>query len=359
MAEQDQDKTEQATPYKLREARKQGQVAKSVEWNSFLMIFLLFAVFIFLAEKMIADFLKLNVAIFSNAQQLQLDIPGFISWIENVISGFFTVLGPMFFAIVVVAVVMNLIQTGPIFSVFPLKPDIKRINPVEGFKRVFSKKMIFDLVKTIIKLIVFSAIVYLVLSGLLPSLIKMMQVNPDSYARLILKYSENIIAALLGAIFIIALLDLIYTRWEFSKKMMMSRREMKDEIKKREGDPQIRSKIKEVQREAAKRTASINRVSDADVLITNPTHLAVAIRYKRHESHAPEVIAKGAGELAEKMKKVARKKHIPILENKPLARKLFRTTAIDQAIPEDCFAQVARILLWVYANNPDKMVRQQ
>jgi flagellar biosynthetic protein FlhB len=146
----------------------------------------------------------------------------------------------------------------------------------------------------------------------------------------------------------VALLDLMYTRWEFSQKMLMSRREVKEEVKRREGDPMLRAKQREIQKEAVKRAGSTRRVPDADVLITNPTHLAIALHYDADTMTAPAVIAKGAGTLALKMREVASRHGIPIVENKTLARKLFRESGIDDGVPDDLFPVIAKLMAWVW-----------
>jgi flagellar biosynthesis protein FlhB len=153
---------------------------------------------------------------------------------------------------------------------------------------------------------------------------------------------------MLAVLLIIALLDMLYSRWEYTKRMRMSRREVKEEVKRREGDPHVRAKIKELQREAVKRAGSLRRVPDADVLITNPSHLSVALVYRRETMQAPQVIAKGAGDLALNMRKVARLHRVPLVEQRDLAQQLFRAVGIDEAIGEDLYPLVARILLRVW-----------
>ena len=175
-----------------------------------------------------------------------------------------------------VAVLSNMVQTGPIFTFFPLKPDPKRLNPVQGFKRVFSRRMLFEALKTFVKLGLITATAYFVIDDMFPHLLAMPQIDPKAYPAVLLDAITSLVFKLVLVLLIVALLDLMYTRWDFGKKMRMSRREVKDEHKRREGDPHVRAKIKELQREAAKRSKSLGRVPDADVLITNPTHFAVA-----------------------------------------------------------------------------------
>ena len=348
MADEDQDKTEDATPFKLQEAKKKGQVAKSLEFNSMMVILVLLLITAIWAKSMIGSLLNLNRSIVNNAHNLEFTVPTIVHWFENILLGMFGVVAPLFLAMIIIAVLMNIFQTGPVFSFFSIKPDLKKLNPVNGFKRVFSKKMLFEAFKSLIKLSFFGSILYIVIRSLIPQISNLMMSDPDSYILALLSLSTQLIMSLAFAIMLIAVLDMIYTRKEFSNKMKMSRREVKDEVKRREGDPQMRSKIKEVQREAAKRTESIKRVPEADVLITNPTHYAVAVLYDKKKMSSPFVIAKGAGTLAQKIKYFAKKNNVPTIENKKLARLLFKETDLDQPIPESAFADIAKILVWAY-----------
>jgi flagellar biosynthetic protein FlhB len=148
---------------------------------------------------------------------------------------------------------------------------------------------------------------------------------------------------------LVAMLDFMYTRWDYGDKLKMSRREVKEEVKRRDGDPRVRARIRELQRETLKRSKALGKVKDADVLITNPTHLAVAVKYVRGEMKAPQVLAKGAGELAGLMRGIARNHKIPVVENKKLARALFTQVDFDGPVPEKLYPDVARLLVWVYA----------
>ncbi len=349
MAEQEQNRTEPATPFKLREAKKRGQVAKSLEITSFFILMTALGVLAIWGDTLVDGQLKAYHSILDHAASVDFAVPHLFAWSKVVVSYLISVLSPLFIALLVVAVLANLVQTGPIFTFFPLKPDMQRLNPVAGFKRLFSMKLLFESLKSVIKLAVFGAVVYFVIVGLIPRLLGMMAVHPVQYPALLLDYTNQLVFKLAMAILLIVFLDFAYTRWDFANKMKMSSREVKEEVKRREGDPHIRARIRELQREALKRSKALGRVPDADVLITNPNHLAVALVYRRGEMAAPQVIAKGAGELALKMKAVARKNSVPIVENKPLARKLFKKAELDSGIPEALFPVVARLLAWIYA----------
>jgi flagellar biosynthetic protein FlhB len=251
--------------------------------------------------------------------------------------------------IVVVSLLGNVLQTGIIFSSHPLKPDWSRINPVTGFKRIFSMRILFLALRTLLKLSLLSLVAYFSLKGLLPQFYRIAGLTPAGQLRALLDGLASLglkIAAMLACI---ALLDTIYTRYEFAKKMRMSKREIKDESKQREGDPRIRGRLRELRREMRKRSLAIRNVKNADVLITNPTHVAVALRYVHGQMTSPQLVAKGAGALAAAMRVIAARHNIPVVQNPPLARKLYRELGVDQHVPLDMYAQVARIIVWVFA----------
>ena len=355
MAEQEQNKSQQATPFKLQEAARRGQVAKSLEFNSFAVIAGLLAVLYMWGEGVMRHGLHFGQLTFTQAGQVVFDIPTLMGWFQVVVAGTGMLLAPFFLVAVIVAIGGNMVQTGPIFSSHPLKPDLERLNPVAGFKRIFSMKVLFEGVKSVIKLVLFSLVAYMLLSALLPTFIGLMHVDPKGYAPILVAESTGLIFKLAMVILIIAALDLAYTRWDFSKKMMMSNREVKEEVKRREGDPLIRAKQRELQKEAAKRAKSASRVPEADVLITNPTHYAIALRYVRGSSEAPVILGKGSGTLALAMRRMAQQHAVPIFERRTLARQLFIEGTIDAPVPNALYAPVARVYADLYEKYPARV----
>lgn len=346
--EQEHDRSEPATPHKLREAKRRGQVPKSAEINSLFMLGGALAILYFMGEKLIQGQLELSAAWLGGAHRVVIEGATPVGVFDELLHQLLAIYWPLLAVVVVIAAGANLLQTGGVFSFFPLKPDVQRLNPVAGLKRLFSKRMLFEAGKTLVKLFLLSVVIYLSISALLPALISLVDVNPDSYAQFLLAHAREIVFQLLLVILMVALADLAFTRWEFGANMRMSRRELKEEVKRREGDPMVRAKRRELQREAARRTGALNKVPEADVLITNPTHLAVALHYDRETMRAPTVLAKGAGDLALKMREVAYLNRVPVVENKTLARRLFRQAGIDEAVPEDLYPVVARLMAWVW-----------
>ena len=349
MAEQEQNRSEPATPFKLREAKKRGSVAKSLEFNSFVILAGFLGLLFFLGWDMVRGQLAINQGLLSNAHTYSFELSNLLHWIGGMSFSALSLLAPLFVMLLIVGPLSNILQTGPIFTFFPLKPDWDRINPASGFKRLFSVKLLFEAIKTVIKMLIFGLVLYISIQHLLTPLLGYLYIDPINYTRLGLDLMTGLMFKLLMVIGIIAIIDMAFTRWDFLNKMKMSRRELNEEIKRREGDPRIRAKIRELQREALKRSKALRKLPEADVLITNPTHLAIALKYQRGVMIAPEIIAKGAGEFALKMRQVAHLHGIPILENKPLAQKLFRTAGLDEKIPENLYEEVARVFVWLFS----------
>jgi len=341
--EQEQNRPEPATPFKLAEARKQGQVAKSLDFNAFVTVCALLAVILARGGSIASHVAGLSVSLFQASADARLEQPGDAAWLAQVLLAALDLIAPFALIAVILAILANLLQTGPIFTFAPLKPKFERIHPVDGFKRVFSKRMLFEVLKTGLKLVLFGTILYGFLISIWPGLPSI--ATSDTGTQLVwLAASGRALLFRLGLVLlVIGLLDLVYMRWQFGKRMMMSRREIKEEVKRREGDPHVRAKLRELQRENLKQARSLSRVPEADVLITNPEHLAIALKYVRGVMTAPQVIAKGADAWAVSMKTIARANGVLLFEQRNLARALFRHARLDQPIPADTFVDVARI----------------
>ena len=347
--EQEQNRSEQATPFKLQEARNRGVVAKSIELNAVLATLAFVCLLSLAGPGLFERQLRLDAALFSQAHRLAFSESALITWLTAALFETLALLVPVFALLIVAGVGASLMQTGPVFSFEPLKPDFDRINPASGLKRIFSMRLVFEAAKSVFKLGLFGYALYVIIDGMLPLVLGLAQTHPAAYARIGLDTVASLMLKLALVMLVVALLDLGYVRWDFMKKMMMSRREMRDEHKRREGDPKVKARIRELQREMRKRAKALRRVPEADVLITNPTHLAVALRYRREELAAPRLIAKGAGDLAARMKLLARRHGVPVVENRPLARRLFLRGGLEAPIPQAEYPQVARVLAWVYA----------
>jgi flagellar biosynthetic protein FlhB len=342
VAEQEQNRSEQATPFKLEEARKQGQVAKSLEFNTLLMMWGLIILAMIWGGSAWHELAQMSRSLFASSADLDISLDNG-GWMAGLVRSFISLMAPVLLVGAGIAVIANIVQTGPIFTFKPLKPKGERINPVAGFKRIYNKKMLFDAFKSLLKLLVLGGVATAFFLATWPQLLGAQSIDGAMVEAWFGSHAIALMFRLGLALVLIGLLDLMYTRHKFKNDMMMSRREIGEEVKRREGDPQIRAKLRQLQRENLKQAASVKRVPEADVLITNPEHIAIALRYERGSMGAPVMIARGADAWAAEMRAVARRHGIPIFERRKLARQMFRSATLDQAIPPDTYVDVARI----------------
>jgi flagellar biosynthetic protein FlhB len=262
-------------------------------------------------------------------------------------SHFAFVLLPVMAAVLITALVANYSQVGVIFTTEKIKPELKKIDPIQGIARKFSLQTLNELVKSLFKIAIIGYVSYREIINVLPEFMPLM----DQETSQILAFMANtafwiflkcaLIIALLAAI------DYVFQRWQFMKKMKMTKQEIKEEAKQTEGDPYVKGRIRSIQMEMARRRM-MEEVPTADVVVTNPTRLAVALSYDNNSMEAPLVVAKGAGLIAQRIREIAAENKVPIVEDKPLARALFKTAAIGQAIPENLYQAVAEVLAYVY-----------
>jgi flagellar biosynthetic protein FlhB len=349
MAEQDQDRNEDATPFKLEEARKKGSVAKSADFLSLAAIAGAVGFLYWMGWSTFQKQLAFDQLILRRAGQLSFEPSTVLDWLRPLFVETLFLLVPFFAVIAIVAIVANMAQTGPVFSFKPVSPDFSRINPAEGFKRVFSMRTLYDALRSLLKLAIIGSVLTLAVWHLVPRLFGLMGVDPVAHARPMFDEVASLLFKLVLAMLVIAFADVLYTRWEFAKRMRMSRRELKDEYKQREGDPRIRARLRQLRAEVLKRSQALRKMPGADVVITNPTHFAVALAYRDGEMAAPQVVCKGAGDFAARIREVAARHAIPVVQNQALARELFFKVEADAFVPEKLYPQVARILVWVFA----------
>lgn len=352
----DQDKTEKPSPRRLREAREKGQVAKSAELAS-LVSLAVFCIALISALPAItraaAHAITSSIALAGAAPALG---QGFFHWLLAQWSPVFHGLLAPVFALVIAAVAANVLQTGPVLTFVPMKPDFSRLNPVQGFKRVFSMRTLWDLTRLLLKLALLIGIMVLLTRSLWPLLLSSGASSTGTIPFLLQRVFSRLTGWLLFALALIAVLDLLFSRREFIRKLRMSRRDVKQEHKQQEGDPAIRSKRRRLAREMLARVKSIARVPSADVIVTNPTHVAVALQYRTRHMLAPVVLAKGGGWLAHRIRRVGARSGVPVVRSPALARALFRQCAIDAPVPAESYAEVGSIYRWVMAR-PGNRVR--
>jgi flagellar biosynthetic protein FlhB len=350
MAEE-QDKsqqTEEATPKRIEDARRKGQVATSREPSTALS-FLAFAslgitgagaYMVTVMAKLMRDFLSGKVPFDATGQ-------GMRSLLELIGKDMAAIVLPFAIPLMVLGVLATVMVSGPVFSLEALAPKMSKLNPLNGIKNLFSTRALSELVKSILKISVISLACWIIFGGLWGEVFHAMGGAPIDIARLAASGSMKLAGIVAVIFFFIALADVLYQRWEYAKSLRMSKKEIKDEHKDSEGDPHLKAKIRRIQMEQA-RSRMMTDVPKADVVITNPTHIAVALSYEQGGLGAPKVVAKGKGKVAEQIRAIAREHGVPVRENKPLARSLFKLVKLGDAIPEHLYEAVALILAEVY-----------
>ena len=344
------EKTEDATPKKLKNAREEGQVAKSMELNTAVMLFALFFVLKTFIGNMGNQFLDVYEKIYGSIVLVvedDMSMKIIMSLLGYAIKSIILIALPILLVGVIVGFLVDKVQIKWEVTTKPLQPKLSKLDPIKGFKKMFSKEKIVQLLFALLKIVLIGYLVYdtlkdqwvIILSLYDFSLFQAIGVIGNMVISLGLKISEFFL--------VIGFADLFYQRRKFKKDMRMSKKEIKDEWKNAEGDPQIKGQIKSKMLEASRRRM-MNAIPSADVIITNPTHFAVALQYDRESGSAPVVVAKGADYMAQKIKDIAKENKVEIVENKPLARMLYFNVEIDQEIPQELYQMVAEILAYVY-----------
>lgn len=346
-----QERTESATPRRREQARREGQVVKSREIvsTSLFMGNLLF--FSFAGVTLFQQMLQLTQQSLAHISEFQMSIDGIYQLFLSYIKQISWMLLPLFFVLLILAVASNILQSGVIFSDQALVPKFSRISPAGGFKRIFSLQAVNELFKSIFKIGIIGYIAYASISSNFEHFFPLSQQAVEDIAGFLGQKALRLGMHTSYGLIMLAILDYGFQRWQFEKDLRMSPQEIKEERKETEGDPQIKARVRSVMREMAQKRM-MEEVPKADVVVTNPTHLAVALRYRQDEMAAPTVIAKGADFLAERIKEVAIEHGIPLVENRPVAQHLFHHVDIGSPIPDSLYKAVAEILAYVYRIKP-------
>jgi len=345
--EQFQERTEQATPRRRQKAREEGKVARSQELNSAAILLLGAATLYFTGPLLAEQIEQMMSYIFTEAPNMDINVNTLVAFFSQRILTFFLILTPVFAILIAIAYGINILQVGFLFTSKPLEPKLDKLNIINGFKRVISIRSLFELFRDVTKISLIGFVGY-----------KAISMNLDTYFLL----ADNTVAHFAGAMgglalmtvlkigaamMILALLDYAYQRYDFSKNIRMSKQEIRDEMKDTEGSPQIKSRIRQIQRDMSRRRM-MQEIPTADVVVTNPTHIAVALKYDSDQMDAPMVVAKGERLLAEKIKKIAAEAGVPVVENKPLARALNKMCEVGAYVPAKLYRAVAEVLAYVY-----------
>ena len=350
----DAEKTEKAPPKKKRDAREEGQVLQSREITA---AFILLATF--LGLKVFGKYMLNYLTKFMTETYKTIENVDILFYEDNLMIGFTKILAifsglaaPLLLIAFLSALAINYLQVGFLFTTKPLEIKLNRINPIEGFKRLFSKKALMELFKSIMKILLIGYVAYSFINKNITKIINLSKLEPMAILKDFASITFSFSIRIIGALMVLAFLDYIFQWREHEKNLMMTKQEIKEEYKQTEGDPLVKSKIREKQRRIAM-SRMIQDVPKADVIITNPTHIAIAIKYDKDLYGAPYILAKGVDMVAENIKKVGKEYSIPMIENKPLARALYNNTEVGDLIPEELYEAVAEVLAYVYSLKDD------
>ncbi len=344
-------KTEKATPKRRRDERKQGNVSQSKDVVNVIYVFVAFTViqmYFPVMNENISKYMKEMfrevgfMTDFSNENITKYALDFMVAAVVSVL--------PVALACMATGVIMHGIQTKFLFTSKVLRPKLERLNPIEGVKKLFSLKNIVELLKNLIKTVILILIVYFLLIEYIVDVIRTMDMGIANAVAFTYELVMNMIVRVTMVFGVVAFLDYLYQRWDYERRIRMSKEDIKEEHKQTEGNPQIKGKIKETQRQMARRRM-MQAVPNADVIIRNPTHYAIALKYDTSKNSAPIVLAKGMDELALRIIAVGEEHAVPVIENRPLARGLYEKTELNQEIPQEYYGAVAEILVYIYKLN--------
>ncbi|MBI5206480.1 MAG: flagellar biosynthesis protein FlhB [Candidatus Firestonebacteria bacterium] len=347
MPENDQERTEPATNKKRKEARDEGQAAKSTDLNSIITLFAAITLLSWLGGYIWKNLFEIFKMCLSSIPNQDLTFEYIQNHFILLSIQFIKIVLPFMFGIMIIGLLSNIMQVGYTITPKAILPKFSRISPAQGFHKIFSYNALKDFLKSLLKIFIIMYISYSISKDNLYLLLQLgdLEVNKivESIGYIIIKIGTKISQALL----IVAIIDYGYEWWSLEKNLRMTKQEIKDELKESEGNPLIKFRIKNIQRQLSMQRM-MSDVPKADVIITNPTHLAVALKYDSGTMGAPKVVAKGARLIAEKIKKIASENNITIIENKPLARSLFKLCSIGQEIPIELYRAVAELLAYIF-----------
>ena len=348
MPADDLERTEAPTGRRRAEARKRGQVARSMEVNTAEILFVSLGLFYFAGQSMVQQMITVVGNGIREVPTSDLTPESAYTLLVGWMVEFVKLVGPFLGVLMVAGVAASVLQVGFLMCEEALSPKWERLNPMNGLKNLLSMRNLAELVKSPLKLVLIGGIAYLTVRQEAATLLQLGDVGPFQSFQLLSRITFLVLVRVAIALVFLALADYAFQYWQHEKSLRMTREEIKEELKQSEGDPMVRARVKSLQRQLAMRRM-MAEVPKASVVVTNPTHLAIALRYDETTMRAPKVVAKGARLIAERIKDIAKQHGVPLVENKPLAQSLFKSVTIGQEIPSAFYRAVAEILAYVYA----------
>ncbi|MFT9456469.1 MAG: flagellar biosynthesis protein FlhB [Liquorilactobacillus hordei] len=345
MADKD-GKTEKPTPKRLKDARKKGEVPKTPELNIAVSLLIFAFIILPLWEFILQEFLPYLTQMIEQVAEFKVQISDLPKVAIQAVLMILLLASPFMLISVFLGTFINIMQVGLLFTWKPLKPDFKKLNPVNGFKQMVGLRSLVNIAKTLAKLGVIIYLCYQQFMAEIPTIINLNDVGLQKILYFVLDFTRSLIEKISFFLLIVAIFDYGYQRYTHHKSLKMTKQEIKDEFKQQEGDPKVKAQRK-AKYQAMSRNA-ISKVKEATVMVTNPTHYAIAIKYDPQKEGIPLLLAKGADDLAQRMKAEAKKMHVPMIENRPVARAIYAKVEPGEFIPAEMYESVAAIIALVY-----------
>lgn len=346
-SDSDDEKTEEPSAQRLEDFREEGQVAQSKELTSLFVLIACLAVLYGLGSSLASGYMDFMRRMISEAANIDFGPSRAGSLLMLCIDEAAKIVLPIAAAGFLAGVFGSVVQFGLLFSWKPLEPQFERINPIAGAKRVFSIASLVEGLKSILKLSAVILVTYMLLKDEITGSATVMDMEGAQLMAYMTSTAFRLVSGVCVGLFVVAAIDFSYQKFRYHKSLMMTKQEVKQEHKQREGDPLMKARIKSIQREMS-RKRMMQEIPKADVIVTNPTHIAVAIRYDAEKMAAPKVVAKGADLLAQRIKEVGRKNGVPLVENVPLARALHKSVKVGGSVPRALYQAIAEVLAYVY-----------
>ncbi len=341
------ERTEEATAKRREDFRNKGQVAQSKEVQTAAMLTILLLFWLFYLPYFFTEFTHIISFLFAGSDKTVITPESTMLLFSSLVRKLSLLLAPLLFLVIVIGLFSSYFQIGWLFTAKPLQPDLTKLNPISGMARMVSKKSLMEMVKSIFKVSLIAYVAYsTVFNSFEEALILVDTTILDAFTFLA-KTAAILLAKICAILIFLAFIDYLFVRYEMEEKMKMTKQEVKEEFKEAEGDPLVKQQIRSIQHQMARRRM-MSEVPDSDVVITNPTHISVALKYDAEKMDAPLVVAKGSGIIALNIRKIARENNVPVMENPPVAR-LLHQVDLGMAIPEELFKAVAEILAHVYS----------
>ncbi len=361
MSNESAERTEEATPRRRNKERERGNISKSKDMDSALVMVSAIALLAVLSKHMGESILDMMRETFSGFKPYEIDTGNIMGIMMPYFRELAIIVLPFFVLLVIFSIIIIRFDVGHVFALEKIKPSFKNISPqrmLQNAKRVlnpFNPRSLVEFAKSIFKIIIVASCGYSAINARKADLIGLVGLEPVTALQIILSILINMIINMCLAMLVLGYIDKKYQNYEYEKSIKMTKQEIKDEMKDTEGDPKIKARIKSIQMQMA-RQRMMSSVPQSDVVVTNPTHYAVAIKYDKTKAPAPMVVAKGVDYLAFQIREIAKENNVPIVENRPVARALYNTVPIDSVIPSDLYVAVAEILAFVYKQKEENGV---